>query len=276
MTIQDLDKIIADEFKTNDFTSIDTINGIQVSRSDADIKKIAYAVDSSLDVIETAALQKVDVLFVHHGFFWGAHQPIKETLYKKIKRLIESDIALYALHLPLDAHMELGNNAQIARHLGLSSLEGFCNIGKGKHQYIGVQGIFEAPQHIDALYEKFFQHNNYHTNMPIIHTPSRRSQSPPSYNAIGMHRGSKTDISKVAIISGGGTKEIEKAYHSHVDLYITGDASHIALLQAKELDLNVWFAGHYFTEVWGVIALGLYLEHRYKIQPVFIDSPTDL
>lgn len=269
MNIYNLDAIISEEFSFEKFKEIDTINGIQVSRSNLPIQKIAYAVDASLEVIQEAVHQKVDVLFVHHGFFWGKPIPINHTMYEKVKLLLENDIALYAVHLPLDAHMSMGNNAQLAFRLGMKHIVEF---GDYKGQYIGVQGNLEHSTHIDEVYEILFREDNLgNSTIPII-----KKDPSMSYQAIEMCKSSNTNIKKIAIITGGGTQYIEQAYIEKVDLYITGDASHTTWLQAKELNINVFFAGHYFTEIWGVLAVGNFLQKEYNIQGIFIDSPTGL
>lgn len=274
-TIIDLHTYLSQLLEFHRFVDIDTINGIQVTHQDmSPISKIAYAVDSSLSVIEKAVEQKANILLVHHGFYWGSVEPIVNTMYHKTKALLDANIALFACHLPLDAHMQFGNNFQLAQRIGLSEIIPFGNY---KGLAIGTQGTFNKPLSYQSIQDKLFANDNYgqdncnKNSIPIINAPT--TQSFP----LGMYEGSnRTAISKVAIISGDGTRELHSAHEADIDLYITGDASHTAWLKAQELDLNVLFAGHYFTEVWGVLALAHHLSQKFNIEGVFIDEPTRL
>ena len=115
-----------------------SLNGLQVEGAD-EVTKIAFAVDSSLRTFEQAAEIGADMLIVHHGLFWGSPLAVTGMHKKRIKYLLEKDISLYAVHLPLDAHQEVGNNWGLARILGLTNLEVFSPKG------IGVKGIFPNP-----------------------------------------------------------------------------------------------------------------------------------
>lgn len=268
-TLLNIDTYLSQLLDFEKFKFIDTINGIQVSRTPTPIHKIACAVDSSLEIIQSAVIHQADILLVHHGFYWGQVEPIIDSMYKKTQALLTSDMALYAIHLPLDAHLKYGNNIQIANRLGLSETSPF---GDYKGFSIGVRGSFTNPQSFQKVHDALFQNDSYgETDIPIV-----TNNTPPHHHAISQYIHQDLPIKNVAIISGGGTKEIEFAHQSGIDLYITGDATHTAWLRAKELGISVIFAGHYFTEVWGVLALGAHLQKKFEIDSIFIDEPTGL
>ena len=114
-------------------------NGIQVENR-APINKVALAVDACLEAIEKAAAQNCNLLIVHHGLFWGAQQLMLDPHYSRIRALIEADMALYAAHLPLDAHPQLGHNAQIARALELAPDRTLCALSWKSNRRAGQSG----------------------------------------------------------------------------------------------------------------------------------------
>lgn len=126
MKVKDLVDYFSETLKISDFSNADiSLNGLQVGDVEADVKKIAFAVDASMATIEEAVKQGAEMLFVHHGLFWGRPIAITGRHYKRIKTLLDNNVALFACHLPLDANLEVGNNAQMAKRLGIEDLEQF-------------------------------------------------------------------------------------------------------------------------------------------------------
>ena len=126
MKVKDLASYFSEILKISDFNNADiSLNGLQVGDMEADVKKIAFAVDASLATIEESVRQGADMLFVHHGMFWGRPIAITGRHYKRVKTLLDHNVALFACHLPLDANLELGNNAQMAKRLELKEIEPF-------------------------------------------------------------------------------------------------------------------------------------------------------
>ena len=127
MTLRELNQYFNDILKPQDFLPDPSKNGIQVENSDLDkeIHKVAFAVDAALETILRAKETGADVLVVHHGIFWNDAFTLTGSAYKKIKALMENDIALYAAHIPLDANKEVGNNYGLANRLGLQNQEEF-------------------------------------------------------------------------------------------------------------------------------------------------------
>jgi len=225
-------------------------NGIQVETR-SDIKKIALAVDACAAAIEGAAAQGCNLLIVHHGLFWGAQQLMLDPHYSRIRALITADMALYAAHLPLDAHPMLGHNAQIARALDLCSTESFA-VWHGRA--IGVRGSLPRPVHRDEL-------------APILRGKIGASQAFFPFGQETIHT--------VGIVAGSATEPdlYREIRNQGLDLFITGEPRHGAFYMARELGLNVFYGGHYQTETFGMKALAAYLQEKLNVPTVFIDTP---
>lgn len=227
-------------------------NGLQVDRSDREIKKVAFAVDASLQSFQRAAEAKADLLVVHHGLFWGRVQTLTGSHYQRIKYLMDRDLALYAVHLPLDAHREVGNNYGMATRLGLSDLEPF---GEYKGAKIGCKGRLPSPMGLDDIAQ--------------ILVGGREK-------ALEILRFGPAEVTTVGLVSGGAPHELTQAIEENLDLYITGDASHQAYHTALEAGINVIFGGHYATETWGVRLLADRLKKDTGLETLFLDLPTGL
>ena len=143
MKLIDFVNSMSDVLNIRDFDTADlSLNGLQVGDPDAEIGKVAFSVDASLATIKEAAKAGADLLFVHHGLFWGRAKAITGTHYDRVKTLLDNNIGLFACHLPLDAHMKMGNNARMAEKLGMTDVEPF-SFYKGVH--VGVKGRFPKP-----------------------------------------------------------------------------------------------------------------------------------
>lgn len=253
MTVQDFDDLNRQWFQPEQCVRADrSLNGLQVGRRDKSVRRVATAVDACLETFRRAVEQQADLLFVHHGLFWGAPIAVTDEHYDRLRLLLEHDIALYAMHLPLDQHRELGNNAVMAAELGLENVTPFGSI---KGVPIGVKGTFSQAVVLDEVIEKLFG--------------SRE-------NTLSVLPFGVKHLRSVGLISGGAPFEVEQAIDAGLDLYITGDANHIVYHRAQEAGINVIFGGHYATETWGVRAVGKKLEQEYGIEHVYIDVPTGL
>lgn len=230
----------------------DSLNGIQVGRSGGEIRKVAFAVDACLESIRRAKEQKADLLFVHHGLFWGKPLRIDGILLERVRMLIDNDLALYGCHLPLDMNPVVGNNAVLADLLALKERQPY---GVYHGVAIGVSGVLEKPATIPEIVKRILPDNS----------------QPLSVIAPG-----KEKIRTVAIVSGGAASEAAEAFGQDIDLYITGESSHTMYHYLLENKLNFIAAGHYATEVWGVKAVARKLTQETGIETVFIDIPTGL
>ena len=140
MTLIEFDNYINAFLRKEDFAADISLNGIQIQNSDPDgkqIKKIAFAVDACEATAKAAAQAGADVLFVHHGLFWGHCQTITGNFYKRISTFIKNDLALCAYHIPLDANNPYGNNWGLATRLGLTDCQMF---GEWRGMTLGVKG----------------------------------------------------------------------------------------------------------------------------------------
>lgn len=253
MTFRELDEYFRGFLDFDGFARIDpSKNGIQVDRSRSEINKVAFAVDAALEPLRLAADWGAQVLVVHHGLFWGHEQTVTGTHYERIRFLIEGDIGLYACHLPLDAHMEVGNNAVMAQKLGLRSVEPF---GEYKGMAIGVKGVLPKPLSTDEIAERLF--------------------TSPQVPIRTLNFGTD-EVSSIGLISGGAPREFSTAVAEQLDLFITGDAAHTVYHNCLESGINVMFAGHYATETWGVARLAEKLLQERGVETRFIDVPTGL
>lgn len=229
-----------------------SLNGLQVGDFNSSIETVAFAVDAALETIEKAVELKADMLFVHHGIFWGRCYSITGNSYKRFSHLLNNNLGLYAAHLPLDLHPQWGNNAQLAKTLGLESILPF---GDYKGIKIGFKGQFPHPQTIDQILEKL--------------SLSREK-------CLKIYDFGKQAIETVAIVSGGAVDEISQAVCENVDLYITGDASHEVFHLCKENSINMISMGHYESETYGVKAIAKLIEKEHNLKTIFIDCPTGL
>ncbi|CZF80000.1 Putative GTP cyclohydrolase 1 type 2 [Grimontia celer] len=227
-------------------------NGMQVEGK-AEVKKIVTGVTASQALIDAAIEQRADALLVHHGYFWrGEAEPLKGMKFKRIKALIENGINLYAYHLPLDVHPDVGNNAQLAKLLGIKQLGG---LEDGNPNSVAVWG--ELPVTLSA--EDFSDLLARKLNRQPLHIESGIAKS----------------IKKVGWCTGGGQDFIDLAASKGMDAFVSGEISERTTYSARELGVHYFSAGHHATERYGVKALGEWLasEHGFNVSFIDIDNP---
>lgn len=213
-------------------------NGLHIEGKE-EITKIAFAVSATKYSIEEAIKLGADALIVHHGLFWKFHgtRTITGAFGKRVKPLIKNDINLLSYHLPLDAHMEVGNAAGIARRIGLIDTKPF---GDHKGSPTGVKGKLKNPlstREFGNALEGVLCHN-------IIIS---------SHNQNAM-------IKTVGIITGGANSDWIQAKRDNLDAYITGEISEHDWHEAKESEMHYFAGGHNATEQFGVQDL---MKHLY-------------
>ena len=251
MTLADFDRWVRGLMAFGETESIDaSLNGIQVGDEGKAVAKAAFAVDACMDSFRRAADGGADVLFVHHGLFWGPARPLTGVLGERVRFLMANGLALYACHLPLDRHAELGNNARMAAALGLEDVEPF---GEYRGRMIGTKGRLPEPLDMDGVVKRLF--GAWDTRVNALPFGPR-------------------EIRTVGMVSGGGTREAAQAAAQGLDLYITGDSAHTIYHESREAGLNVLFAGHYWTEVFGVKAVSEAAAENLALDTFFIDVPT--
>lgn len=231
------------------------LNGVQVQH-DGPVRRCAVAVDASLLTIQGAIEAGANLLIVHHGMFWGGVQPLTGRFYQRARLLLEHDIAVYSSHLPLDAHSSLGNNALLAKALGLEPTTGFARF---QSITVGVTGKsdIETATLIERV-EAAVQHEG------------------GSVVVVGADAGRRTRRWAICTGAGASSETIREAVAEGVDTLIVGEGPHHTAVEAQELGLAIIYAGHYATEVYGVRALGEELERMFGLPWSFVSAPTGL
>jgi dinuclear metal center YbgI/SA1388 family protein len=225
--------------------------GLQVEGGE-EVTRIAFTVDAAMPCIEAAVKMGAQMQIVHHGLLWGKAEPIRGPLGRKIRRLLRNDINLYAAHLALDAHPEVGNNVELARLLDLTVDSWFHTVNG-----IDIGVVCNAGEDL--------------TVSDLAATLKALLGVDPKVLAHGPE-----EISRVAIISGHGIGGAAEAASMGADTFITGETSHAHYYNALDYGLNVLFAGHYASETVGLKALGRHLNGRFGLETVFYDLPTGM
>ena len=225
------------------------LNGLQVQGTRA-VRRVGVAVDASEQTFSAAIGAECDLLIVHHGLFWGGTRPLTGALYRKAKLLLDAGVALYSAHLPLDSHPEVGNAAVLARALGVDVQVPF---GDYEGRAVGWTGRLDTPREI---------------------LTSRLEETVGG--PVRLIAGGPERITSVAIVTGGGGSMIAEAVGAGFDALVTGEGAHHTYVEALESGINVYYAGHYATETWGVRALALHLETEHGLEWEFLDFPSGL
>ena len=233
-----------------------SLNGIQVDASpnvEAEVTRVAFAVDACLETIERAAEAGAQMLVVHHGISWGSGiARIDGITAERVSALFRHGVTLFACHLPLDAHHEFGNNAVIAKRLGLKVTDWFYESHGLK---LAALCELESPMRFDELAAR-----------------AKEAISPrtAAYDNFG------GTVNTIAILSGSGDSAIDKCPKVPFDCLITGEFQHKYFHDAAEMEVSVLSCGHYDTEVTGIQELMKIVERCCKLETVFIDVPTGL
>lgn len=224
------------------------LNGLQVDGGGV-VTRLGAAVDASERTLRDAVARGCDLLLVHHGLFWDGNVPLTGRRYRKVKLLLDAGCALYSAHLPLDVHEEVGNNAVLARALGIDLVGRFG----GPQGDLGWWGRLEVKREVLAA----------------------RLDEVLGGRVKMMAFGPEV-VRTVGVITGGGGSMIADAKAAGLDAYVTGEGAHHTYFDAEESGINVFYGGHYATETWGVRALAMHLAKRFAVEWEFIDHPTGL
>lgn len=222
-------------------------NGLQVEGV-GEVQKLVTGVTASQALLDAASAKQADVILVHHGYFWKNEDPrvigIKRT---RLAALLQNDISLLAYHLPLDAHSEIGNNAQLAQLLGIkldgalrSEPQSFCGSHGHLHQAMKAEDFKRL---IDAKLGRSCIHVN----------------------------AGPVSITNVGWCTGAGQGFIELAVEQNLDAYISGEISEPTAHVAREAGIHYFAAGHHATERFGIQALGQQLAKKFSLSHEFID-----
>ena len=222
-------------------------NGLQVEGRD-EVQRIVAGVTASQALIDAAIERGADAIIVHHGWFWrGEDGRVTGVRKARLQSLLKHDINLIAYHLPLDSHVELGNNAQLARILG-GTVE-----GRFGEQDIGWHGRLAQPVSLPDL----------------VQTLTDKLQRPPQ--AISGTLACGPLLSRVAWCSGGAQNLFEQAIALGVDVFVSGEISEQTVHLARESGVAYVAAGHHATERGGVKALAAHLAQRFGLECEFVD-----
>lgn len=222
-------------------------NGLQVEGK-AEVRKIVSGVTASLALIEAAVAAQADAIFVHHGLFWrGQSGAVTGWMKRRLALLLEHDINLFAYHLPLDAHPELGNNAQLGLQLGLTATSRFGDQNLG---FLGTKTdggsfstAFELSEHVKSV-----------LNRPV--TLINRAQ---------------LAIKNIAWCTGGAQCYFEAAIAAGADVFITGEISEPQAHYAREMNVAFIACGHHASERFGAPAVAAHVAVQHGLVHEFID-----
>jgi dinuclear metal center YbgI/SA1388 family protein len=218
--------------------------GLQVAGAQ-EVERIACGVSSSLELFERTAEAGAQMLLVHHGLFWDRDsRVIDDARRRRLKTLFDAEITLAAYHLALDAHPEVGNNALLARQLGIEPSEKFADIGFG--------GRLAEPVSVDEFAARVRDELG---SEPVVfaHGPE--------------------PVERAAVVTGGAGRLLADAARERYDLFVTGEPEEPSLHMARELGIHFVAAGHYATERIGIQALAKRLAERFDLDWQFIDLP---
>jgi dinuclear metal center YbgI/SA1388 family protein len=227
-------------------------NGLQVQGC-GEVTHVATGVSATLELFERAIDAGAQLILTHHGLFWQGDDPrVVGALHARLRLLLAADVSLAAYHLPLDAHLEVGNNALIAAGLGLGDPQPFGRHGErdvGVRARYGGDGIAaeELVARVCALTGR---------------APLAFLGGPPMVRSVG-------------IVSGGGARSVHEAIAAGLDAFVTGEPAEWASAVAHEQAIHFIAAGHYATETFGVMALGQHLATRFGVRhtDVRVDNP---
>lgn len=235
------------ELRIASFTD-DSNNGLQVANSGR-VTRVCLGVDATLPFFEEAVARGANLAVCHHGMSWGdSLKRISGLNHRLLSFLLKHDLAVWACHLPLDAHPRLGNNARLAQALGLKA----CKAAFVHHgQTIGVRGALPRAVPFDAFRKQV-----------------QRAVGGGEVRALAFGR---DPVRTVGIVSGGGASHISEAVSMGLDVYVTGEPTLHAYNVAVQEKIHAVFAGHYATERFGVQAVGAWIHRRYGLPVSFAE-----
>ena len=225
-------------------------NGLQLANN-GEVTKVVAAVDASLPVIRKAINSGADMLVVHHGLFWHGVQKLVGAQYEKFSEAINANLAIYSAHIPLDVHPTQGNNALLAKAIGMDSTESY-------HDWKGIQ--LGLKQKLDVDFDELIEKLEEELGSEVH---ACRGRKEPKVGVVG-------------VITGGAGSEIAAMAAEGIDTFITGEGPHWSYPLAEELGVNLIYGGHYATETFGVKSLAEDISEKWSLPCDFIDHPTGL
>ncbi|WP_232686161.1 Nif3-like dinuclear metal center hexameric protein [Halobacterium zhouii] len=242
-----------ERLRVDDYADAAT-NGLQVGSREMDVERVAFAVDAAVETIEKAVEWDADLLVTHHGVVWGGLDSVTGHEYDRVAPLIRNDCALYAAHLPLDGHPELGNAARLADVLGLENRAPFAESGP---EHTGVKGTASESYTAESLRERL------------------ESELDTGGQPVQVLDFGPEELREIAVLTGGGADWLREAEAAGADAFVTGEGKQKLYHEAREAGVSVFLAGHYATETFGVQALQAEAE-AWGLETTFVDHPTGL
>jgi len=227
------------------------LNGLQVEGPE-EVAHLVAAVDASEASVQAALEREADLLLVHHGLFWGGLSPLTGRLFRRVAPLIRAGTGLYSVHLPLDAHREVGNCALLAEAMGLE-----------------IEGSFADYEGVDI---------GWWGRLPGGGTADQVEGRLREVLGGSVHTipGGPVEIETVGVVTGAGADFLAEAVDRGLDALVTGEARHHTHFDAMESGIHLFLGGHYATETFGVKALAAHLAERFDLSWEFLDQPTGL
>ena len=253
MTLAEVERWLGDVLNLAPVAALDpSQNGMQVACRAATVSRVAFAVDASMESFRRAAGWGAQLLVVHHGILWDRPLRIVGAHYDRVRYLAEKDLALYAAHLPLDMHPEVGNNAGLARQLGLTGIRPF---GDYRGIALGCKGRLAGPTPLEDVVARLTARQG---------EPVRTLPFGPAL------------VRTIGIISGDAPWGATQASAEGLDVFITGESSHEIYHHCLEHHIHAIFAGHYHSESYGVQSLADRLARETGLETTYLDIPTGL
>ena len=226
-----------------------TINGLVISGK-KEVKTIAFAVDPCMDVLEKAKKENCDLIITHHGLF-SDNENLNEVAKKRKDFLEKNNISLLVSHHPLDVHKDIGNSKIMADILSFKNQKPFFKMDE---HFYGIEGVID-------------------TDLSKLKTEITQKIG----SIMASHEFGPKTVERIAIVSGSGADAMHQMKNENIDTLITGNPKHSEFYAARELKINVIYAGHYATEVFGVKAIGEKLKNEFnELNTLFIDAPSGL
>jgi len=254
-SVYDVETFLNKYLGVDHFQDVDVvINGLEVEGRET-IERAVFAVSLTEKVVEEAVKEKADAIFLHHGILLKGERgallsatSIRGSLRRKLKLILENDINVFAYHLPLDAHPEIGNNVTLAKMLGLVDIEWISEV---RGPPIGVIGKYLGEVPVSEV-------------LQLV-----RSKINPE--AILLKYG-PDKVRRVAIVSGAGARYVMRFRRGEIDLFITGEFREECEVYAQDEGINVIIAGHYATEIVGVRNLADLVSRRFNIEVKIVET----
>lgn len=245
----DLQNFLTELLQPSDYADYGP-NGLQIEGTET-LGRIAFAVSATADSARLAVEGGAQALIVHHGLFWKFHgpKPLTGPFARRVFPLVRHGVNLFAYHLPLDAHPEVGNAASLARALGMVELEPF---GDHEGRPTGIKGRLAEPMAAEAWRGRLGA---------VLEHPVMMASPDP-----------EAPVRSAGIITGGANRDWPRAVRERLDAYVTGEMSEHDWHESQEAGLHMYAGGHNATERFGILALMAKVEATFAVDCFFIPS----